>query len=85
MSSNRARYTYPYSLFAAGMVAGRRRWEEEQQVRHDVGALEHVSTDALDGPDNGRRGEGLCRSKFRAPHAIDAMLISTQAKASAAW
>ena len=62
---------------------GRRR-EEEEQVRHDVGALEHVSTDALDRADDRRRGEGLCRSKFRAPHAINAMLISTQANASAA-
>ena len=43
------------------MVAGRRRWEEEQQVRHDVGALEHVSADALDRADDGRRGERVGR------------------------
>ena len=63
---------------------GRRR-EEEEQVRHDVGALEHVSADALDRADDSCRREGLCRSKFRVPHAIDVMLISTQANASAAW
>ena len=48
---------------------GRRR-EEEEQVGHDVGALEHVSADALDRADDRCRGEGLCGIKFRAPHAI---------------
>ena len=75
-----------YSLsFPRGDRRRRRRREQEEQVGHDVGALEHVPADALDRSDDRRRGEGLCRSKFRAPHAIDAMLISTQAKASAAW
>ena len=39
---------------------GRRR-EEEEQVGHDVGALEHVSADALDRADYGRRRECIRR------------------------
>ena len=75
-----------YSLFfPRGNRRRRRRREEEEQVGHDVGALEHVSTDALDRANDRGSSEGLCRRKFRAPHAIDAMLISTQASASAAW
>ena len=49
-----------YSLsFPRGNGRGRRRREEEQQVRHDVGALEHVSTDALDRADDGCRSERI--------------------------
>ncbi len=60
-----------YSLsFPRGNRRRRRRRKEEEQVRDDVGALEHVSTDALDRADDRCRGEGLCGIKFRAPHAI---------------
>ena len=51
-----------YSLsFPRGNRRRGRRREEEQQVRHDVGALEHVSADALDRADDGRRREGIRR------------------------
>ena len=51
-----------YSVsFPRGNRRRRRRREEEEQVRHDVGALEHVSADALDRADDRRRGEGVGR------------------------
>ena len=58
-----------HSPFLAGIVAAGAGGKRREQVRHDVGALEHVSTDALDCADDGCCGEACVKQISGAPQS----------------